>query len=122
MGGMFEAGDVQLSRLLCVDRVDNKPYCLLSLSVELVEQMLPGIDHSDFVPICQMRDELKNKYKVDHVDEQLTPDDVEEMYVGHELHRALEELCGDVQFPVLPTSKYTLFTAYYTIHDVIICS
>lgn len=81
MGGMFEAGDVQLSRLLCVDRVDNKPYCLLSLSVELVEQMLPGIDHSDFVPICQMRDELKNKYKVDHVDEQLTPtpDDVEEM-------------------------------------------
>lgn len=52
-----------------------------------------------------MRDELKNKYKVDHVDEQLTPDDVEEMYVGHELHRALEELCGDVQFPVLPTSK-----------------
>ena len=85
--------------------------------------MLPGIDHSDFVPICQMRDELKNKYKVDHVDEQLTPDDVEEMYVGHELHRALEELCGDVQFPVLPTStsKYTLLTAYYTIHDVIIC-
>lgn len=52
-----------------------------------------------------MRDELKNKYKVDHVDEQLTPDDVEEMYVEHELHRALEELCGDVQFPVLPTSK-----------------
>jgi hypothetical protein len=34
MGGMFEAGDVQLSRL-CVDRVDNKPYCLLSLGVEL---------------------------------------------------------------------------------------
>jgi hypothetical protein len=75
--------------------------------------MLPGIDQSDFVPICQMRDELKNKYKVDHVDEQLTPDDVEEMYVEHELHRALEELCGDVQFPVLPTSKYTLFTAVH---------
>jgi hypothetical protein len=32
MGGMFEAGDVQLSRL-CVDRVDNKPYCLLSVEL-----------------------------------------------------------------------------------------
>jgi len=29
---MFEAGDVQLSRL-CVDRVDNKPYCLLSVEL-----------------------------------------------------------------------------------------
>ena len=122
MGGMFEAGDVQLSRL-CVDRVDNKPYCLLSLSVELWSKCyLELITATSSQAICQMRDELKNKYKVDHVDEQLTPDDVEEMYVEHELHRALEELCGDVQFPVLPTSKYTLFTAYYTIHDVIICS
>jgi hypothetical protein len=79
MGGMFEAGDVQLSRL-CLDRVDNKPYCLLSLSVELCSKCyLELITATSFQAICQMRDELKNKYKVDHVDEQLTPDDVEEM-------------------------------------------
>ena len=68
--------------------------------------LLPGVNLNEMMTVTQMREELKNKYKFDRAAE-LSIEEIEEIWEANSLHRAIEELADNVDFPVLPTSALT---------------
>ena len=91
-------------------------FCCLGLDVSeyrcfgcyVLEAMLPcpNVDVREDMQINDMRLELKDKYGFDRVDE-LTAQEVIDIWEAHALHREIEKLADSFKFPVLPTSSLT---------------
>lgn len=84
------------------DKKKKIPHCQ---ECYLMESVLPGgaTAMEAELTISQMREELKNRYNFDHAD-QLSIDAVEDLYVEYTLHRYLEEIAENVEFPKFPAS------------------
>ncbi|KAL9182228.1 hypothetical protein ACHAXT_012880 [Thalassiosira profunda] len=83
---------------LCTGQIGEEHYCL---GCHLVETLLPGISPEDIVSIKDMREDLRTKYRVNEADS-LSIKEVEEIWESHAIHRAIEEMADDLEFPVLP--------------------
>ncbi len=83
----------------CQASIDNHTYCLLCYAQESLIP-LPGEDSGK--PVCQMRDELAEKYNFDSVDD-LTIEEVEDFYSVREVVNArANEMADAVPFPLHP--------------------
>ena len=77
-----------------------RDYCI---PCSMVERLLPGTNINNILTVTEMRNELKNEFAFDGV-ENLSPDEVEDAWKAHSLHRELKELSEQTDFPVYPPS------------------